>query len=157
MEIDFERHEHVTAPITLVWEEVGSLEQILTKTPLAQNYEISAGGERATFQVHLAWGPVKWTVDASITLVALDEPHSITIALAGPSLDVEYHATIELTAVGSGDTKLSYQGHLECRHRLASRLRGMLTDMAEEHMYGVINRAKVRSEQRRLAQDRLLS
>ena len=157
MEIDLERHEHVTAPITLVWEEVGSLEQILTKTPLAQNYEISAGGERATFQVHLAWGPVKWTVDAEITRLTLDEPHAISVAIASPSLDVEYLATIELTSVGSGDTKLSYRGHLECRHRLASRLRGMLTDMAEEHMYGVLNRAKVRSEQRRLAQDRLLS
>ena len=157
MEIDFERHEHVTAPITLVWDEVGSLEQILTKTPLAQNYELSAGGERATFQVHLAWGPMKWTVDADLTLLALDEPRAISVAMAGPSLDVEYRATIELTSVGSGDTKLSYRGHLESRHRLASRLRGMLTDMAEEHMYGVLNRAKVRAEQRRLAQDRLLS
>jgi hypothetical protein len=33
MEIDVERHERITAPVQLVWDEIDSLEQILAKSP----------------------------------------------------------------------------------------------------------------------------
>lgn len=156
MELVFERHEHITAPAALVWDEVGSLEQLLAKSHQAQAYEVTAGGERATFQVHLAWGPVKWAVDGTLTLADCEPEQRLVYRMAAPSLDLTYEGRIELTAVGA-ETKLAYHGQMECRHRMAGRLRSMFNDLIEEHMYGILNRAKVRAEQRRLAQERLLS
>ena len=63
---------------------------------------------------------------------------------------------MKLTAVGTSETRLDCRGHLETEHRLAARMRGMCSQIVEGHVQGVVHRVKVRAEQRRLAQERLL-
>ena len=65
-------------------------------------------------------------------------------------------ASIELVSIGEGETKLDYRGHLDVRHRMASRMRGLFNEIAEDHAHSLVHRVKVKAEQRRLAQERLL-
>jgi carbon monoxide dehydrogenase subunit G len=69
---------------------------------------------------------------------------------------VRHEATVELTPVGENETKLEYRGHLDVRHRMAGRMRGLFNEVAEDHAHSFIHRVKVKAEQRRLAQERLL-
>ncbi len=156
MEFDVERHERITAPIHLVWDEVSSLEQILAKSPQAFTYDIVPGGQRATAKGKLAWGPVKWTVDVDASIEDRRPPEYVRYAVEIPSLELRYEGSIELSMVGESETRLDYRGHMDVRHRMVGRMRGMFTELAEEHMVGIVSRVKVKSEQRRLAQERLL-
>jgi hypothetical protein len=113
MEIDVERRERIIAPLSLVWDEIDSLD-----------------GERATAQFQLAWGPLKWPLDVDVSM--------------------------KLTAVGQSETRLDCRGHLETGHRLAARMRGVCHEIVEGHVRGMVDRVKVRAEQRRLAEERLL-
>ena len=64
--------------------------------------------------------------------------------------------SIELTPIGETETKLDYRGHLDVRHRMAARMRGLFTEIAEDQAHSLVHRVKVKAEQRRLAQERLL-
>ncbi len=156
MELDLERHERISAPVQLVWEEIDTLEQILAKAPHAFGYDVVPGGQRATVKANLAWGPLKWALDGEASLHDVLAPLHLGYRIEVASLELAYEGTIDLTRVGDSETKLDYRGHLETRHRLASRMRGMFSEILEEHADGLVNRVKVRAEQRRLAQERLL-
>ena len=58
--------------------------------------------------------------------------------------------------IGEGETKLEYRGRLDVRHRMASRMRGLFNEIAEDQAHSLVHRVKVKAEQRRLAQERLL-
>src|SRR2546423_14104234 len=51
MEIDVERRERIIAPLSLVWDEIDSLD-----------------GARAAAKFRLTWGPLKWPLDVDISL-----------------------------------------------------------------------------------------
>jgi carbon monoxide dehydrogenase subunit G len=157
MEIDIERRDRIMAPVQLVWDEIDSLDQILTKSPHAFAYDVVPGGKRATFKAKLAWGPLKWTLDGDFSLHELRPRQHVTYVVEVPGFEAHYEGTIDLSVVGDGETRLDYRGHMECRHRLAHRMRGTFNEIVEEHVAGLLHRTKVRAEQRRLAQDRLLS
>lgn len=157
MEIDVERHERILAPIQLVWEEIDSLERILPKTPQVTSYDIVPGGRRATGATKVAWGPIQWTIAVEVTVEALRPRELMRFRVVAPAYDIVVDAAIELKVVGEAETRLDYRGHVEVRHRMAHRMRGMFNEMVEEHMHGLVSRVKVKAEQRRLAQERLLS
>lgn len=157
MEIDVERHERILAPVQLVWDEIDSLERILPKTPHVTSYDIVPGGRRATGTSKVAWGPIQWTIALEIAVESLQPREQIGFRVVAPSYDMSVDATIELKVVGEAETRLDYRGHVEVRHRMANRMRGMFNEMVEEHMHGLVSRVKVKAEQRRLAQERLLS
>ena len=144
------------APVQLVWEEMDSLEQILAKSPQISDYEVVPGGQKARGKTKLAWGPVKWSVDLEVEILEYQPRQRMSFAIEGPSLEVHYEATIDLVPIGEGETKLDYRGHLDVRHRMASRMRGLFTEIAEDQAHSLVHRVKVKSEQRRLAQERLL-
>jgi carbon monoxide dehydrogenase subunit G len=156
MELEVHRNERIMAPLQLVWEEMDSLEQILAKTPQVSEYEVVPGGQKARGKAKLAWGPVKWTVDLEIEITDIQPRERIGFAIEGPSLEVSYDASIELTPVGDNETKLAFRGHLDVRHRMAARMRGLFNEIAEDQAHSVVQRVKVKAEQRRLAQERLL-
>jgi len=156
MELEIQRHERVNAPLQLVWEEMDSLEQILAKSPQISEYDVVPGGQRARGRAKLAWGPVKWTVDLEVEIIDLQPRQSIAFAIDAPSMEVHYEATIDLISIGEGETKLDYRGHLDVRHRMASRMRGVFNEIAEDQAHSLVHRVKVKAEQRRLAQERLL-
>jgi carbon monoxide dehydrogenase subunit G len=157
MEVEVERHERITAPLQLVWEEVDSLDQILAKSPHAFAYDVVPGGQRATGKGRLAWGPLKWTLDLDISLAEFRPRQHLVYVIDVSTFELHFDGTIDLSAVGDAETRLDYRGHLECHHRLANRMRGAFNEIVEEHAHGLLHRTKVRAEQRRLAQDRLLS
>lgn len=156
MELEVHRHDRITAPLQLVWEEMDSLEQILAKTPQISEYEVVPGGERARGKARLAWGPVKWTVDLEVEVTEFVPLQRISFTVDGPALEVHYRATVELAPVGESETKLDLRGHLDVRHRMAGRMRGLFNEIAEDQAHSLVHRVKVKAEQRRLAQERLL-
>lgn len=156
MELDVDRHDRIMAPLQLVWEEMDSLEQILAKAPQVSEYEVVPGGQKARGKTRLAWGPVKWTLDLEIQIVEFQPLQRIGITFDGPALEVLYRAVVDVARVGESETKLDYRGHLDVRHRMAGRMRGLFNEIAEDHAHSLIQRVKVKAEQRRLAQERLL-
>jgi carbon monoxide dehydrogenase subunit G len=156
MELEIQRHERIMAPLQLVWEEMDSLEQILAKSPQIAEYDVVPGGQKARGRSKLAWGPVKWTVDIEVSIVEFQPRQRLSFSLDAPAMEVHYEATIELVSIGEGETKLDYRGHLDVRHRMASRMRGLFNEIAEDQAHSLVHRVKVKAEQRRLAQERLL-
>ena len=156
MELDVQRHERITAPLQLVWEEMDSLEQLLSKTPQISEYDIVPGGQKARGKARLAWGPVKWNLDLDIEITEVEPRRLIGISIEGPALEVRYEATVEIAPVGENETKLDLHGHLEARSRMASRMRGLFNEILEDQAHSMVQRIKVKAEQRRLAQERLL-
>ncbi|MEW6471339.1 MAG: SRPBCC family protein [Actinomycetota bacterium] len=156
MELEVHRQERILAPIQLVWEEMDSLDQILSKAPQISEYEVVPGGQRARARTRLAWGPVKWTLDIEAEIIDFVPLQRIGYSVDGAALEVRHEATVELTPVGENETKLEYRGHLDVRHRMAGRMRGLFNEVAEDHAHSFIHRVKVKAEQRRLAQERLL-
>ena len=156
MELEVQRHERIMAPLQLVWEEMDSLEQILAKSPQISQYDVVPGGQRARGTTKLAWGPLKWTVDIEAEVTELIPLQRLGFAIEGPSLEVRYEGTIDLAPIGEAETKLEYRGRLDVRHRMASRMRGLFNEIAEDQAHSLVHRVKVKAEQRRLAQERLL-
>jgi hypothetical protein len=68
MELEVHRQERIMAPLQLMWEEMESLEQILSKSPQISEYDVVPGGQKAHGRARLAWGPVKWTVDLDVEI-----------------------------------------------------------------------------------------
>ena len=156
MELEVERHERIMAPLQLVWEEMDSLEQILAKSPQVSQYDVVPGGQRARGTTKLAWGPLKWTVDIEAEVTELIPLQRLGFAIEGPSLEVRYEGLLEISPIGEGETRLDYRGHVDVQHRMASRMRGLFNEIAEDQAHSVVHRVKVKAEQRRLAQERLL-
>jgi carbon monoxide dehydrogenase subunit G len=156
MELEVQRHERIMAPLQLVWEEMDSLEQILAKSPQISQYDVVPGGQKAHGVTKLAWGPLKWTVDIEAEITDYLPLQRLAFGLDGPSLEVRYEGAVEISPVGEGETKLDYRGHLDVRHRMAGRMRGLFNEIAEDQAHSLVHRIKVKAEQRRLAQERLL-
>jgi carbon monoxide dehydrogenase subunit G len=156
MELDVERHERINAPLQLVWEEMDSLDQILAKTPQISEYDIVPGGQTARGRAKLAWGPVKWAVEVEMSIAEYLPRQRIAFHIDSPSLEVRSEVTIEIASIGEGETKLDYRGHIDVRHRMASRMRSLFNEIAEDQAHSLVHRVKVKAEQRRLAQERLL-
>ena len=156
MELEVERHERINAPLQLVWEEMDSLDQILSKSPQIAEYDVVPGGQKARGRTRLAWGPVKWTVEIEIEIVEFQPRQRLAFSIEAPSLEVSCAVVIDVASIGEGETKLDYRGHLDVRHRMASRMRGVFNEIAGDQAHSVVHRVKVKSEQRRLAQERLL-
>ena len=157
MEVEVQRHERIMAPLQLVWEEMGSLEQILAKSPQVSEYDVAPGGQKARGKTKLAWGPVKWTVELEVAIVDIQPRQHLTFTIDGPTLEVHSEATIELASIGENETKLDYRGHIDVQHRMAGRMRGLFNEIAEDQAQSLVHRVKVKAEQRRLAQERLLN
>ncbi len=156
MELEVHRHDRVMAPLQLVWEEMDSLEQIMAKTPQISEYEVVPGGQKARGKTKLAWGPVKWMVDVDVEITEFVPRQRLSFTIDGPALEVHYEATVELGSVSENETKLEFRGHLDVQHRMANRMRGLFNEIAEDQAHSLVQRVKVKAEQRRLAQERLL-
>jgi carbon monoxide dehydrogenase subunit G len=156
MELDVQRQERIMAPLQLAWEEIDSLDLILAKTPQISDFDIVPGGQKARGKARLAWGPVKWTSDLLMEVTDIQPLHRIAFFIDAPALEVRMDAVVELTPVGENETKIEYRGHLDVRHRMAGRMKGLFNEIIEDHAHAIVHRAKVKAEQRRLAQERLL-
>ena len=156
MELEVQRHERILAPLHLVWEEMDSLEQLLAKTPQISEYDVAPGGQNATASTRLAWGPVKWIVALEVEIVEFQPRQRLAYSVNGPSIGVLYRATVDVTPVGEGETKLHYYGHLDVTHRRAGRMRGLFNEIVEDQAHSLVHRVKAKAEQRRLAQEKLL-
>jgi len=105
-------------------------ERIIAPLDLVWDEIDSLDGARGARRFELTWGPLKWPLDVDVSL--------------------------KLTAVGTSETRLDCRGRLESPHRLAAHMRVLCRDVVERHVHGMVQRVKVRAEQRRLAEDRLL-
>jgi carbon monoxide dehydrogenase subunit G len=157
LELEVHRQERIMAPLHLVWEEMDSLDQILAKTPQVSEFDIVPGGRKARGKARLAWGPVKWATDLEIEITDIVPQHRLCYTIEGPALEVHAETVVELTQVGDNETKLEYRGMLDVRHRMASRMKGLFNEILEDHAHSLVHRVKVKAEQRRLAQERLLN
>jgi carbon monoxide dehydrogenase subunit G len=155
IELQIKRCERMMAPLQLVWEEVGSLDELLAKT--LRKYQVELGARRATGETTVAWGPIRRTFAVEAVLLGLVAERQVRYALEVPSIATRLEANIDLIPFGEAETKLDYHAALEVQHPVASHKRRLLSEMAEEHALGIVTRIKAKSEHRRLAEERLLS
>ena len=153
--IDFEYQERIGAPVRLVWEELEFLDRVLAQMPEALGFEVEPDGRTASLTIKLGWGPMKWTAEGQ---ASLREAHPVEcfLLIEVPRLQLRYEGTMHLVGMGREEAKLTYSGHLECRHWLVGRMRGLLGDLLEQHVSGVVARVNGRAERRHLAEQRLL-
>jgi carbon monoxide dehydrogenase subunit G len=156
LEIDFVRSQRVAAPLDLVWNEVGSLEEFLAKIPKKWVQDVVPGSDSAQLLLELAWGPVKWAFEGTAALEAVTPREHVLFVIEVENLMLRFDGSLDLYAVAGRETNMSYRGHMECRHRFASKMRGMLGDVVEEHVHRLMGRVKDRAERRYLARERLL-
>jgi carbon monoxide dehydrogenase subunit G len=155
VEISFERDARVAAPVELVWAEMNSLENVLTKSPQLLTYSVQAEN-RASVRTKLTWGPLKYEVDGTMAVQQTVPNQLLEYTVAIPELGLNYAAAMRTTPAGGSETTLHYVAYLELNHRLAAKLRGLFSELIEEHIHGLVGRVKTRAEQRRLADERLL-
>ena len=151
----FQREARVKAPVQLVWDEVGSLDAVIARTPQALTHLRAANGKSAAISGNLHWGPFKHTLAAEVSVVELVPTRQIDYRIVAPSLESHYDGRITLHAVGAAETELRYHGELDLRSPAAKRFRGMLSDLVEEHVHGMTEQAKARAERRQLAEEKL--
>ena len=158
MELDVQRHERIIAPSSWCWEEMDSLDQILAKSPQISEYESYRAVRRLGGGPKLTWGPVKWAVDVEVSLTDFVARQHVVFVIEAPSLETRASRPGPPRSLRPGrrQTKLDYRCGLEVRHRMASRMRGVFNEILEDLAHSILHRVKVKSEQRRLAQERLL-
>lgn len=156
MELEVLRHERILAPVQLVWEEMDSLVRILAKSPQISEYAVAPDGQTARGRTKLAWGPVKWSVEVAVEILELQPRQRIAFAIHSTAIEGRFQGSIDLVSVGEAETKLEYRGRIEVGHRTAGRMRGMFSEIAEDQAHSLVQRVKVKAEQHRMAQERLL-
>lgn len=157
MQTDYQRNARIVAPVQLVWDEMNDLDAILTKSTQFVTYDLAADGRSARFSSNLTWGPLKYAIEGAATIEETAPRERTRYVVTVPQLGMRYGATIKIAPSSATETVLDYTGGLEIEHRLAGRMRGLFNDLIEEHIYGLTTRVKSRAEQRRLADERLLS
>jgi hypothetical protein len=155
-ELDLERQEIVSAPVDLVWDEMGSLGQVLAMTPYISDYEVVPGGQQAQGRAMVAWGPVKRTIDLDATLLGIALERQIRYVIAALSLQMRVEIAIDLALAGMNETRLHYHSLLIAGHPTTVRTWRLYREIAEVQADRLLHRVKVKSEQRRLAKQRLL-
>lgn len=90
-------------------------------------------------------------------ILGLAPLRQIRYVIEAPEFGIRAETNIDLVLAGSNETRLDYHGAVEVRHRMAARMRALFSDLAEDQARGILQRVKVRSEQRRLAHEHLLS
>lgn len=156
MQTDYKRNARIVAPVQLVWDEISTLDSILTKSVQFLTYNLAADGTSAKFKANLTWGPLKYPIEGT---AAVDEsaPRQLTrYVVTVPQIGMRFAATIRIAPGSATETTLDYTGDLEIDHRLAGRMRGLFNELVEEHIQILTTRVKTRAEQRRLADERLL-
>lgn len=154
---DFKRNTRIVAPVPMVWDEIASLEDILAKTPQLMNYQLAADGTSAQVEAKLSWGPIKFAVDGTAVIDESKPRECTRYVVTIPQLGLRYAGTMRITPGDAKETTLDYDGGLEIDHKLAGRMRGLFSELLEEHIHGLTMRVKTRAEQRRQADERLLT
>ena len=157
MRIDFERQERIDAPVEQVWDELDSLEDILTKTPQIARHAVRADGSTADLQVVIRWGPVRRTVDAIARQADVRPFEGLALRVDAPSIDVHADGSLTIRAGGEAETALTYSMQLESGHWFSRRMRSTLTDMLEGHVHSLIDSVKARAEAHHQAEKRLMN
>lgn len=157
MEFDLERQECISAPLHLVWDEIDSLERVLAKTPHVTVCEVAPSKQQARGRATVAWGPVKRTVNLDVALLGLVAEQQIRYVIEARSLETSLEAAIDLALAGMNETRVHYHASVVVRHPTARRTWRLLREIAEEQADSILHRIKVKSEQRRLAHERLLA
>jgi hypothetical protein len=156
VQTEFHRSTRIVAPVPLVWEEMATLDAILAKSPQFLSYQLAPGGESAQVSANLSWGPLKYPLEGTAQVQGVEPHRQTTYVFAAPSIGLHYAGTLHIAPGGAAETALEYSGELEIEHRMAARMRGLFSEVIEDHIHGLTSRVKTRAEHRRLAEERLL-
>ncbi len=155
MELQFDWQERIVAPLKGVWNEVATLEKILSNSPPAFSWDPTPGADRATVRVVLPVGPLKWSITCQAEVEEIRPSERIVWTIEGPSAELHFRGVIDVQPLGETETKLSYSASFESQHRFANRLRGLLSEILEEQVRGLVSRVRERAQRRQRAQERL--
>ncbi|MGQ0466560.1 MAG: SRPBCC family protein [Sporichthyaceae bacterium] len=151
----FQREARIRAPLHIVWQEVGSLNAILKRTPKSLTHEIAESGRSADLQGDLRWGPIRHKLAAKVGLLKLTPGQQISYRIVAPSLGSQYDAEVTVHQAGTGETQLEYRAELDLGSWTAQRLRGMINELLEEHINELTEQVKARAERRHRADESL--
>lgn len=157
MQSEFHRNARIVAPVQTVWAELDTLEAILVKSPHFLSYRLTDAGDSARVTANLSWGPIRHAIEGIAQTQGSQPQRQTGYVVSVPNLGLRYTATITLAPGGTTETMLDYNGDLEVDHRVAGRMRGLFNELIEDHIHGLTTRVKNRAEQRRQADERLLS
>jgi carbon monoxide dehydrogenase subunit G len=155
VELEFDWHERVAAPLQAVWNEVLSLEKILTNSPPAFTWDSIPGTDRASVTIVLPLGPLKWSIACQAQTEELRPAERIIFTIDGPSAELHFRGVIDVQPLGETETKLSYSATVESQHRFANRLRGLLSEILEGQVRGLVSVVRAKAQRRQRAQERL--
>ena len=116
----------------------------------------SPAGRRPGARPSWPGGRSSGPLDLEAQITEFNPLQRLGFTLDGPSLEVSAEPIVDSPGSGRARRSLDYRGHIDVRHRMASRMRGLFNEIAEDHAHSLIQRVKVKAEQRRLAQERLL-
>jgi carbon monoxide dehydrogenase subunit G len=145
----------VVAPVAAVWDELSPLDQLLRHIPEVENFTMEPDGSRGRVCACLSWGPLASRLEGDIEVVEARPPNRLRIAGAFPSLRLQLDGTFDVSAAINHETVLCYGAIFRCDHRLARRLRGVLTSTVENHVESLTSRLAIRAAQHAQAERRL--
>jgi hypothetical protein len=144
----------IQAPLLRVWGQSESLDEILATSLPRSGCETAADRRSATIAVPVTLGPMRWVLEGRAHLDAY--PHErIVMAAEVPRLALRYEGRLWIRPLGAAITRLAYEGHLDCHHRIVCHLPRLLTDLVEDHVRRFVAQVKTRAERHHLAQQRL--
>ena len=144
----------IAAPIGSVWEEVATLEAILS--PVAGLVaDAGLGGRSASLAVQFRWGPMAWVAHGAVAIHQVSAPRHLLVVANLDELSLTYRGEVDLVSTGADRTTLGLRGRVRCGHWLARRCPAMLEGIVEDHARAVAARVRRRAEGRHQAGVRL--
>lgn len=136
----------VDAPVSAVWEEISTLDQLLARAPEVVSVEPHPREpDRAIWQGRMVWGRLQWNVDGDARILERKAGEHLLFSSEIPTLDAHYQGIFVLAPGAKDVTVLGYRGSFVCRHRLHRLMKPALTFVLEDHVETVATRVARRA------------
>lgn len=145
---DYEITLRVDAPVSAVWEEVSTLDQLLERAPEVISVEPHPDEpNRAIWKGRMVWGRMQWNVDGDARILEREEGRHLLFSSQIPTLDAHYQGIFVLAPGARDVTVLGYRGSFVCRHRFHRFMKPALTFVLKDHVETVASRVARRATQ----------
>ena len=143
---DYEITLRVDAPVSAVWEEISTLDQLLARAPEVLSVEPHPREpDRAIWQGRMVWGRLRWNVDGDARILERKAGKHLLFSSEIPTLDARYQGIFVLAPGAKDVTVLGYRGSFVCRHRLHRFMKPALTFVLKDHVETVATRVAHRA------------
>jgi len=145
-EVSYEVAMRTEAPVSAVWDELGTLDRILGHVPGISSVELGPDGTTASFSFVLSrLGRVWKQVEAQATVTETAGPRCLQWMIEMPALEWQFEGTFELSPVDTDETNLVYRGTMRYSDRYTGPLQAIHPEVLEEHLDTIATRIASRA------------